>query len=512
MFLLDNPHFRGFTAANLRWMFTAFLGGHYQPLTWLSYAFDYSFSGLDPAGYHATSLLIHSLNAALFFLVARLLLDAARPGDNTGAAAGAALLFSLHPLRVESVAWAADRRDVLAGFFYLLALWAYLRARVQGEGRLLWLAGSCAAFALSLLSKAIGITFPLVLLVVDWYPLRRLGKRAVVEKIPFLLLSLGAAAQAAAAQGGIDTVRPVRDYAVAERLSQAAYGLAFYLGKTIVPAGISPLYEIPAHWDPLAPRFVLSAALAALVSALAFRLRRRFPPLLAVWSCYALTLAPVLGLVLTGYQLAADRYSYLSCLGWPLLAAPVLNRRRYGAAAVLILLGLMTWRQTGFWRDPETLWARALAVDAGSVIAHNNLGTALLAQKRVDEAIAHFEKAVALNPICVSAQDRLAAIFDEPARAAQAAALKETLKVNPACRQARGNMVTAKASLGRDLPEAAAYYRQLISLGYRAPGLYGNLGRVLLAQGMKSAADEAFRQERLAYPPPRGYTKATAEP
>jgi tetratricopeptide (TPR) repeat protein len=204
-----------------------------------------------------------------------------------------------------------------------------------------------------------------------------------------------------------------------------------------------------------------------------------------------LTLLPMLGLATATYQLAADRYSYLSCLCWPLLAAGALREliRRAGkvsamslAAALVAVLGVLTWRQSLLWRSPETLWTHTVAIEPDSATAQINLGVVLAGQRRLDEAIAHFQTALDLNPVCIAAQDRLAAIFSQRPRADKAARLRGLLMVNPACLAAYGNLISAKASRGEDLPRAEAYYRQLLSLGLRRPDLTENLEKVLRAE------------------------------
>ncbi|MBI3552117.1 MAG: tetratricopeptide repeat protein [Elusimicrobia bacterium] len=495
MYLLDNPHYRGLGSAQLRWMFSSFLGGHFMPLTWLSYACDYRLWGMNSAGYHAASAALHALGAGLLFLMARelLALDAGvKPDFVDPEAAFAALFFSLSPLRVEPVAWAADRRDVLAGLFYVLTVLAYLRAQRKPASYAAWLAAAAGAFALSLLSKAMGITLPIVLLVLDWHPLRRLGPAALLEKIPFFLLSLGAVAI-----GG--PARPWGKYAPLERLAQAAYGLSFYVGKSVVPFGLSPIYEIPPAWNLGEPRWLLSAALVVLLSAAVWRLRRKAPGALAVWLCYGAAAAPTLGLYLTGYQLVADRYSYLPCLGLSVAAGAVLRRARAripcaGAAAGcwLVLLGALSWRQVLVWRDSQSLWTQALSVEPYSSVAHNNMGTLLVRQGRVEEAVGHFETALAVNPACVDAVDRLLKVQNDPSRSREAAELRETIEVNPVCRSAKVNLVTARASLGRDLEDAAVFYGKLAALGVASAGLYDNLGAAFAAQGKAGEARRAY--------------------
>src|SRR5881409_3840598 len=333
---LDNHHYRGLGWTHLRWMWTTHLG-HYIPLTWMTLGLDYLLWGMNPVGYHLTNLLLHAANAVVFFFVVRRLLARALPspserGHALALSAGfASLVFAIHPLRVESVAWATERRDVLSGLFYLLTLLMYLRACERGARgqRLYWL--SVALFGCALLSKSMAVSLPIVLLILDVYPLRRLGgslgcwwsepaRRVYVEKIPFVLLAAAASALAVRAQSLVHSMAPLDQLSVAARLAVSAYGLSFYLWKMIVPSNLSPLYPRPLTVDPWAMPFVLSYGLVLATTGIALALRRRVPGLSAAWSAYVVVLLPVLGIVQIGSQIAADRYTYLASFGWATLA------------------------------------------------------------------------------------------------------------------------------------------------------------------------------------------------
>ncbi|MGH7872246.1 MAG: hypothetical protein ACREQO_08510, partial [Candidatus Binatia bacterium] len=335
--ILNNVHFRGFGRSQLRWMFTTFHMGHFQPLSWFTFALDYSIWGTNPIGYHLTNLLFHTANAVLFFLLCRQLLSAAfqlsmgeRNGQIDLAAALAALLFSIHPLRVESVAWATERRDVLSGLFFLSMLYAYVHAQGSTEkhSRKTWLVLSLIALFLSLTAKATAITAPAILLLLDVYPLRRFsgpwrswlgtdGRRILWEKIPFALCAGFFAALAVFAQHEVGALRPVRQYFFSYRLGQAVYGTIFYLWKSIFPFNLSPLYELPYDFEIWVPIFILCGAAALIISVTLILLRRRWPAGVACWIYYLVLLAPVLGIAQSGPQFVADRYSYLACASWP---------------------------------------------------------------------------------------------------------------------------------------------------------------------------------------------------
>src|SRR5213594_4084847 len=257
---LDNPHYRGLGWTHLRWMWTTHQG-HYIPLTWMTLGLDYLLWGMNPFGYHLTSLLLHTANAAVFFFVVRRILTLALPspserGHALAVSAGfAALVFAIHPLRVESVAWVTERRDVLSGLFYLLAILVYLRACERGARGRGWYWLSVAVFGCALLSKSMVVNLPVVLLILDVYPLRRLGgfvgwwsdpaRRIYVEKIPFVLLAAAASAIAVMAQSSVHAAASLAQLSLPGRLVVSAYGLGFYLWKMVVPVNLSPLYELP---------------------------------------------------------------------------------------------------------------------------------------------------------------------------------------------------------------------------------------------------------------------------
>lgn len=431
--LTANPHYRGLGWAQLRWMATsAYVLGHWIPLTWLSFGIDYVLWGMHPFGYHLTNVLLHAANAALFTLISLRLLRLAMPRvDETHARLGAvaaALFWALHPLRVESVAWATERRDVLAGLFFLLSVLAYLcMAAAPAERRRRWLAASVAAFAAALLSKPIVMTLPLVLLVLDVYPLRRLGtrprqwleapaRRIWLEKIPYAVLAGAGGAISLAITASVIPLVSVGEYPLTARLAMLANSLMFYLGKTLLPVDLLPVHEAPLQASLGEPRYLAAAVLAVAITGALVALRRRCPGALAVWSIYVIMLLPVSNLVINiDPQIVADRYSYLSCLGWALLAgaavaalaearARSMIRRGIGRALAaagalwLIAFAALTWQQTAVWRDSTTLWSHAVAVNADCALCENRLGAALFNQRQLVPAVTHLERAVALRP------------------------------------------------------------------------------------------------------------------
>ncbi len=407
---LDNPHYRGLGPAQLRWMFTTFHAGHYIPLTWLSLGLDYLLWGLHPAGYHLTSLLLHAATALCFYFLALRLLRLALPPATTHAArrwgaALAALVFAVHPLRVESVAWATERRDVLSGLFYVLALLCYLKALERAPAarpRPRWYGLTLACFAAAVLSKSIAVTLPVTLLVLDVYPLRRLGgpagwrvPRPWLEKLPFFALSATAATVAFLALLPLGNARSLAGMGLGFRVFLSVYGLAFYLFKTVLPLDLSPLYPLSVTitwWH--------FAAVAG-TTVVAVLMRRRWPAFTAVCLVYAITLAPVLGFFHNGPQAVADRYSYLACLGWALLLGAAAAHTWAGArvvrvvlCAAIVALAVLTWEQAAVWRSAVTLWSHAASLGSGGRAAHANLADALEAEGRPGEAIPHYLEAL----------------------------------------------------------------------------------------------------------------------
>src|SRR5438093_1896444 len=411
---LDSPHYRGLAWTHLRWMWTTHQG-HYIPLTWMTLGLDYLLWGMNPVGYHLTSLLLHAANAGVFFFVVRRILTQALPslserGHALAVSAGfAALVFAIHPLRVESVAWVTERRDVLSGLFYLSAILMYLRACEGEERGRRWYSLAVATFVLALLSKSMVVNLPIVLLILDVYPLRRLGgaigwwsepaRRVYVEKIPFVLLAAAASAIAVMAQSSVHAAASLAQLSLPGRLVVSAYGLGFYLWKMVVPVNLSPLYELPRTMDPVAPPFILSYALVLAITAIVLALRRPVPGLPAAWVAYVVVLLPVLGILQSGPQIAADRSTYLAGLGWAILAGAGLlscwRTKRFlipgCAVCVVVGLGVLTWDQVQVWHDSGKLWTHALAIDPNSYTAQNNLGIVLAEQGRLAEAIEHFQ-------------------------------------------------------------------------------------------------------------------------
>lgn len=403
--VLYNARIRAFTAENVGWMLTSVSHGNYMPLGFLSWALDFKFWGLDARGYHLTSLLFHAVNAMLAFALMKRLLRLGRPergeADLDAAAFLGALLFSLHPLRVEPVAWIGGRAELIGTELCLASLVFYLDRKR---------AAALVLLALSVGAKPLALTMPAVLLVLDAWPLKRdLRQRRVwLEKLPFAAVAAVAGALAwksksAAAAWGWDVYTP------AHRLAQAGWGLAFYVRKTLWPAGLSPLYAVPRRFSPVEPRFLLSWATVAAAAVWA----RPRPAWRTALLAYAALLFPVLGFFQSGLQFTADRYSYLACFGFAALAAagwreaartPARPAASAAAGAVVLALALLSGRQTAAWRDTVSFWSRAVEVEPWSPVARFSLGHALLEAGRAEEGRRQLEELLASNPNCAVAE------------------------------------------------------------------------------------------------------------
>src|SRR5437773_733505 len=515
---LDNPRYRGLGWAHLRWMFTAFHQGHYIPLTWVTFGMDHRLWGMKPVGYHLTNLLLHAANAVvLFFVVRRILTRALRSPSERGhalavSAGFAALVFAIHPLRVESVAWATERRDVLSGLFYLLTILMYLRACERGAGGRRWYWLSVAVFGCALLSKSMVVNLPVVLLILDVYPLRRLGgaigwwsepaRRVYVEKIPFVLLAAAASAIAGMAQSSVHAAASLAQLSLPGRLVVSAYGLGFYLWKMVVPVNLSPLYELHSTMDPVAPPFILSYALVLAITAIVLALRRPVPGLPAAWVAYVVVLLPVLGILQSGPQIAADRYTYLAGLGWASLAGAGLlsTWRRWppfvltGLAVVLLSgLGTLSWNQVEVWHDSEKLWNHALAIDPKTSMAQFGLGRVLADQGKPAEAIEHYRQALNIKPDYGAAHYNWGVVLGQQGKPAEAIEhYRLAVQMRPNSADAHNNWGVVLGQQGR-LADAVEHFQQALRLKPDFAEAHNNWGFALAQQGKRAEAIEHYR-------------------
>jgi len=446
-YVVTNPHVAtGFSPSNIAWAFTHYHASNWHPLTWISHMADVSLFGLDGGKHALVSVVLHAINSVLLFFVLQ------RATRRLWPSAVVAALFALHPLHVESVAWISERKDVLSAFFFLLALWFYL-------GRRMWLC--FAAFACALMSKPMAITFPFVLLLIDWWPLGRWSPREwaklkplLVEKIPlFVLVPISAFITSGAQQ---EAMTPL---GLPFRLANAALSYVAYLGKTIWPLHLAVFYPY---------RTTMSSALAIVafvvlmaITVVALRFAARFPYLAVGWLWFVGMLVPVIGVVQVGQQSMADRYTYLPLIGifiavvW-LAADLVRNRAALAVVASLVIAACaaLTYRQVGYWRDSIALFTHAIDVAPRGRVGHVNLGAAYLTRLDYTSAANHFRQAIALDE------------GDDNAHTGLGVAL---------------------AGLG-DKDAARREYAKATSLNPNNPEPYRNLGRLELSLGNREQA------------------------
>jgi Flp pilus assembly protein TadD len=510
VYVTDNARVQtGLSWENLKWALITPVNANWHPLTVLTHMLDCQMYGLDPWGHHLTSILLHAINTMLVFLLLRGL---------TGAvwrSAVVAALFGWHPVHVESVAWVAERKDVLSALFGLLALLFYGRyaqsktsnfadaraSRRPATGNYL-----LALFFLSLglMSKAMLITWPFVMLLLDWWPLGRFkpGRvwRLVLEKIPFFAVAAAVSIVTFVVQKQGGALEAGESLPLGARAGNALVSYCRYLGKLCWPADMAVFYPHPGHW-PLT-EVLLAGGLLAGITALFFWQRRRCPFLLMGWLWFVGTLAPVIQLIQTGSHAMADRYTYIPSLGVLILAVwggyeltrgwrfQVMVLSLAGAAAILLCLAL-TRQQLGYWQDSETLFRHALAVTENNYVAHDNLGVALVRKGQFDEAIGQYQEALRLSPDWADAHYDLGIAFYNKGQVDEAIhQYQEALRLKPDYALAHNNLGNALDDKGQ-VDSAIGQYQEVIHLKPDYALARFNLGSAFYSKGR---VDEAIRQ------------------
>jgi protein O-mannosyl-transferase len=503
-YVYENPVVeRGLTAKGLVWAFTQSHASNWHPLTWLSHELDCQFYGLRPGGHHLTSVLLHTATVILLFLVLRVMTGSLCRSTFVAA------LFAIHPLRVESVAWVAERKDVLSGLFFMLTIGAYVRYvkefKVQSSKFKVFYGLCVVLFVFGLMSKPMLVTLPMVLLLLDYWPLQRAetAGRLVMEKIPLLAFSAVACVVTLWAQR--ETIEPLTFYSLPLRLGNALCSCMVYLGQMVYPAGLAAFYPYPlnglSRWE-----VVLAALLLAGFFTAAMRQRRRQPWLLVGWLWYLVMLLPVVGVLQTGDQAHADRYTYLPQIGiyvaatW--LMAECAAKWHVGRAAigglmtaVLGVLMICAWKQTAYWNDSETLWTHALGCTKENAVAHVNLSVVLLKQGRLDEAMTHCQIALQINPNFAEAHNNLGLLLVRKGRYDEAITQYHiALGIEPQDAGMRFNLGTALAKSGK-LDEAVTQYQ--IALRIRPDNADGH-NNLATAFGQMGKLDEEIGQYQIA--------------
>jgi Flp pilus assembly protein TadD len=500
-YVYENPVVaRGLTFKGIAWAFDGVHAENWHPLTWLSHMLDCQLYGLNPAGHHLTNVLLHAATVIALFLVLR---------QMTGAlwrSAFVAAVFAIHPLRVESVAWVAERKDVLSGLFFMLTIGAYVRYAHRPWS---WARYGLVVvlFALGLMCKPMLVTLPLVLLLLDYWPLRRVeaGKLSglVLEKLPLLALSAASCGATLLEQTAL-TLPTGSSLSLPLRFGNALAACMIYLGQMVWPAGLALIY--PYSFKGLPPWEVALAGMSlAGLSALAFWQRRKQPWLLMGWLWYLVMLLPVAGIIQVGHQAHADRYTYLPQIGvyvavtW--LVAGWGAKRQTGRTAlaglmpaVLAVLMVCAWKQTTYWQNSETLWTHTIACTTANDIAHCNLGVVLLQKGKVDEAITEFQNALQIKPFVAEAHYTLAIALLQKGRVDEAIVHFQTaLQIKPGFAEAHYNLGNVLMQKGQ-MDEAVFHLQKALQINPDNAEAHVNLGNVLMQKGRGDEAISHFQK------------------
>ncbi|HUL20668.1 MAG TPA: tetratricopeptide repeat protein [Thermodesulfobacteriota bacterium] len=509
-YVTENPQVKsGLTLKGFVWAFTTTHAANWHPLTWLSHMMDYEFYGLAPGGHHLTSVLFHVANALLLFFVLQ------RMTKTLWVSGFVAALFAFHPLHVESVAWVAERKDVLSTFFWMLTLWAYVYY-VEGPG-LGRYSLVISFFVLGLLAKPMVGTLPFVLLLIDYWPLRRFrfglsedgmnsksysemdshkqtsaALRLFLEKIPLFVLAAASSLITYLAQQKGGGVKSIETFPLATRVVNALVSYASYIRKMVWPEGMAFFYPYPETfplWEVLGSTLVLSC-----ISILVVRYARKHPFLLVGWFWYIGTLVPVIGLIQVGNQAMADRYTYIPLVGLFIMVGMgfpcLLEKWPYrkvllGVATGLALFLLMvtTRLQINHWQNNFVVFEHALRVTSDNFLAHNNLGVVLAEHGKIEEAIAHFREAIRIKPNYLGAHYNLGVNLMKQGRHEEAMDhYREALRIDPHDAETHNKVGILLAREGKQ-PEALNHFTEALRFKPDFAAARYNLGLALAEQG-----------------------------
>jgi tetratricopeptide (TPR) repeat protein len=572
-YVYTNHYIQSMDFEFFKWMFTTFHASNWHPLTWLSHTIDYAIWGLNPTGHHLTSIILHGLNTFLVVLLITRLVNYANPplppftegglrgitqkGNHTSIIAGVVtgLLFGLHPLHVESVAWVSERKDVLYAFFFLLSILSYLKyTSLQKQGlsghsspvtRHRWYFLCLIFFILSLMSKPMAVTLPILLLILDVYPLRRLefktasynpplppfskggrgGIKVLIEKLPFIVLSLASSVITIIAQKVGGAITPLETSSLTDRILIAFRALCFYLFKMIWPSNLAPLYPYPSKISFLSLDYIGSFTLVTTITISCIYLWYKGKQIWsAVWTYYVITLLPVLGIVRIGAQAAADRYTYLPSLGPFLLvglSAALLWERVYikkhdlmlrksfiliPLVLILVPLCATTVKQIKIWKDGITLWNTELKLFPDSSVAHKNRGVAQDNIGNYRKAIEDYSKAIKLNPLYAEAYVNRGIVYAKSGRYQEAIEnFNMAIMINPKAIFAFYNRGLYYKRLGeyqgaiKDFDTAIGLDSQYIAAYLNRGDLYAKLGNHQKAIEDFNRVIELFSRNAEAY-------------
>jgi len=523
-YIIENPYIRSFNIDFLRFAFFDFYASNWHPLTWISHAIDYAIWGLNPLGHHLTSVILHAVNTFLVVLLIMRLQETAKgtmPGGREASvpnergmlitAGVTGLLFGLHPVHVESVAWIAERKDLLCALFFLLSIAWYVKyATALGSGpvdhpvrsrfvRKEYLLSLCF-FMLALMSKPMAVSLPVVLLLLDWYPLRRLHSgttalTAFVEKLPFITFSLISSILTVLAQRAWGAIVEIQIIPLSSRLLVAAQSLLVYLGKMAVPRDLVPYYPYPRNISFASLEFLPAIALVVGITLCCIIVSRRYKLWLTAWGYYVVTLLPVIGIVQVGSQSMADRYTYLPSLAPFLIIAAgtswgyekMTSRARPSVMVTTLLLGAgmvmlvslssLAIRQMQIWENGLSLWRYVIEKEPDKVsIAYTNLGSVYQKMGQFDKAMENFDKAITLDPNDNLAYINRGVIFDKAGQFDKAIeSYGKAVQSNPGDYKAYFNRGLLFDRMG-NIPEAIEDFQRATRLNANDPRVHNNLG------------------------------------
>lgn len=503
-YVAENGYVRaGLSVHGVRWAFSTSHAGNWHPLTWISHMTDAELFGIDAGKHHLVNLTIHILSTVLLFVVF------VRMTQRLWPSAFVAAMFAVHPTHVESVVWIAERKDVLSGFFWILTMWAYVRyASAPSAGRY---GVVVVSFVAGLLAKPMVVTLPFALLLLDVWPLNRLSRCAwrplVVEKVPLIVLSVASSIVTFVVQREAGAVRTLDVLPFGRRVAAATLAYAEYVLKTMWPSDLAVLYP---HPDAIPPWQVIGAGVLLLgITVAAVRAWRTQPYLAVGWFWFLGTLVPVIGLVQVGSQRIADRYLYLPSIGLFVIVAWGVATFSKGAkssrvavaaaaAVVVVASSVVAREQVQHWRNSVALWEQTLRVTENNSRAHAHLGHALAAEARHDEAIAQYQRALALHPDYPEALNYFGAALGK--RGEPEAALpmfRRAVELAPNLPHARANLATALAQSGR-LEEAIVEYQHVVRANPHDLHSRAHLGRALVRTGRVDEGAEHLLQVALA--------------
>ncbi|MGD0596997.1 MAG: tetratricopeptide repeat protein [Sedimentisphaerales bacterium] len=500
-YVYKNPNIQdGITLQAVKWAFTTGYASNWHPLTWLSHMLDWQFFGPNAGGHHLTNLIFHIANTLLLFLVLRRMTNA------FWQSAFVAALFALHPLHVESVAWIAERKDVLSTFFWILTMWAYLRY-VKHPNVLRYLF-ALLMFAFGLMSKPMLVTLPFVLLLLDYWPLERFGKRTIFylirEKIPFIVLSTASSVITFLVQRSSGSVVTTTVIPLQVFVSNAFVSYVKYIEKMIWPSRLAVLYPHPLN-NLTAGQVAAAVLILLVISVLVIRLAASRRYLLAGWFWYLGTLVPVIGFIQVGNQAMADRYSYITLTGLFIIIAwgvsDLLARWKYkkivlASLAVLIVstLSICTYNQLRYWRNTLTLFQHALDVTENNYIAHLQMAEFLYEQQRLDEAVTEYQKYLQIMPNDPDVLNAFGVILGRLGRHDEAVRyLIKALQIKPDFADAHANIGYALIIRG-NLDEAAVHLAKALQLDPNSALVHYHFGNILVQSGKINEAVTHFEK------------------